>query len=114
MKETLSSSLGRLGAAALLAMCSGYAVAGGLVDTSSEAFDDADFTNPEVIDNPWWTLPAGANFLYFTENEDECEWNLVEVLTETTQDLLGAPYFFGVYAGTDARIIRDRAWVDPD
>jgi len=113
MKKTLSSSLGCLGAA-LLALCSGSAVASGLVDTSADAFDDAGFTNPDVIDNPWWTLPSGANFLYFTENDDECEWNLVEVLTQTTEDLANAPYFFGVYEGTDARIIRDRAWVDPD
>jgi len=114
MKKLRFGWLGSLGAVTLLALCNGPAVAGGLVDTSSEAFDDADFTSPEVIDNPWWTLPAGTNFLYFTENDDECEWNLVEVLAQTTEGLGGGPYFGGIYAGTDARIIRDRAWVDPD
>jgi len=84
------------------------ALAGGLVDTSPEAFADASFTNPDEITSSWWTLPGGSNFLYFAEDEDDCVWNLVEV-----QGVTG-PAFFGAYAGTSARIILDRGWVDED
>lgn len=80
--------------------------AGGLVDTSPARFTGADFTDSEVITNPWWTLPAGHNFLYFAQDGEDCVWNLTEVLGST------GPSFFGDYAGTDARIVLDRGWVD--
>jgi len=82
--------------------------AGGTVDSSLEAFLAADFsTQPsEDITNPWWTLPAGSNFLYFAESDGECEWNLVEVLPLVTDN------FGGDYAGTDARVVLDREWED--
>lgn len=90
----------------LIGACSGQALAGGLVDTTAEAFEDATFTNSENITNPWWTLPADSNWLYFSE--DECAWNLVEVLTLVTDE------FGGIYAGTNARIVLDREWVDEE
>jgi hypothetical protein len=80
--------------------------AGGLIDTSPQRFVDAGFTNPDEITNPWWTLPAGHNFLYFANDGDDCEWNLVEVMGST------GPAFFGDYAGTRARAVLDRGWVD--
>ncbi len=85
------------------------ALAGGLVDTNADRFAASDFdTNPsEDITNPWWTLSPG-NSLYFAESEDECVWNLVEVLALTTDN------FEGIYAGTEARIVLDREWVDED
>ena len=81
-----------------------------MVESDLEAFNDADFTTfpSEDITNPWWTLPAGHNFLYFAEEGDECAWNLVEVLEMTTDA------FEGDYAGTDARIILDREWIDEE
>ena len=86
--------------------------AGGLVDTSAARFEAAKlagkFAGSQNITNPWWTLPAGRNFLYFAETEDECEWNLVQVLNDTTND------FEGIYAGTEARIVLDRGWVEED
>jgi len=81
-------------------------MAGGLVDTSPERFTAADFTNSAEITNPWWTLPAGHNFLYFAQDGEDCLWNPVEVLNATTSN------FEGVYSGIDARIILDRGWVD--
>ena len=81
-------------------------MAGGLVDTSVERFLAADFTNSENITNPWWTLTAGHNFLYFAQDGEDCVWNLTEVLNATTSN------FEGVYAGTNARIVLDRGWVD--
>jgi hypothetical protein len=84
--------------------------AGGTVDSSLEAFLAADFeTEPsDEITNPWWTLTAGENFLYFAESDGECEWNLVEVLEMSTDN------FGGDYAGTDARVVLDREWVDEE
>jgi hypothetical protein len=84
----------------------GKAMAGGLVDTSIERFTAADFTNSSDITNPWWTLPAGHNFLYFAQDGEDCLWNPVEVLNATTSN------FEGDYSGTNARIILDRGWVD--
>jgi hypothetical protein len=93
----------------LLALTGAPAAAGGLVDTSPGAFVAASFTNSTDITNPWWTLhPEGSNFLYFAQEGDDCVWNLVEVQGTT------GPSFFGDYAGTDARIILDRGWVDED
>ena len=90
----------------LLIVAGGNVMAGGLVDTSVERFLAADFTNSENITNTWWTLPAGNNFLYFAQDGDDCLWNLTEVLNATTNN------FAGIYAGTNARIVLDRAWVD--
>jgi len=77
------------------------------VATNLAAFQAATFTaNSAEISNPWWTLPANSNFLYYAETEDECIWNLVEVLPITTAN------FAGEYFGTNARIVLDREWVD--
>ena len=83
-------------------------MAGGLVDTSGDRFQAADFTNSELITNPWWTLTAGSNFLYFAEDGGDCVWNLTEVLDKTTDK------FEDIYANTSARIVLDRGWVDED
>ena len=94
--------------ASMVVLTSPPARAGGLVDTSTERFLAADFTDSEQITNTWWTLTEGSNFLYFAQDGDDCVWNLVEVLGET------GPTFFGDYAGTNARIVLDRGWVDED
>jgi hypothetical protein len=92
--------------AMLLVLPPSPVVAGGLVDTSTERFMAADLTNSEFITNPWWTLTEGHNFLYFAQDGEDCVWNLTEVLGTT------GPSFFGAYAGTNARIVLDRGWVD--
>lgn len=93
--------------AMLLVMITGSDVqSGGLVDTGVERFQAADFTNSAEISNPWWTLTAGRNFLYFSQDGEDCSWNLMQVLNSTTGN------FAGVYAGTNARIVLDREWVD--
>ena len=108
MNKFTKCMIGCLGATALTGASIGNAMAGGLVDTSLSAFNDADFTDSAKIDNPWWTLPAGSNFLYFAETDDGCAWNLVEVLEATTTA------FEGDYADTNARIVLDREWEDED
>jgi hypothetical protein len=105
MKESWRGSLTAI-VVCVLVFASSPSRGGGLIDTSTERFLAADFTDSELITNSWWTLPEGANFLYFADDGEDCEWNLIEVLGAT-----GAS-FFGDYAGTDARIVLDRAWVD--
>ena len=106
MKQLLNSYLTSFVAMLFLIVTGGNVMAGGLVDTSVERFLAADFNDSQNITNPWWTLPAGSNFLYFAKEGDDCVWNLTEVLNATTSN------FAGVYAGTNARIVLDRGWVD--
>lgn len=99
----------RLLAALCLLLPALPATAGGLIETDLDAFLDASFgADSADITNHWWTLPAGTNVLYFAEEGDECAWNLVETLPLTTDA------FVGPYAGTSARIVLDREWVDEE
>lgn len=109
IKQLLSSYLTFFVVLLCLTFTCANVMAGGLVDTSVERFSEADFTDSQNITNPWWTLTAGRNFLYFAQDGDDCVWNLTEVLG-TTGDLGGD--FFGAYAGTNARVVLDRGWVD--
>ena len=106
MKHLLNKYLPLFVAMLFPIVTGGNVMADGLVDTSVARFLAANFTNSQNITNPWWTLSAGSNFLYFAKEGDDCVWNLTEVLNATTSN------FAGVYAGTDARIILDRGWVD--
>jgi hypothetical protein len=108
MKRVLNNRVTLFVAMIFLINTGGNVMAGGLVDTSVERFLAADFTNSQNITNPWWTLSAGSNFLYFAQDGDDCVWNLTEVLNDTTNN------FAGVYAGTNARVVLDRGWVDED
>jgi hypothetical protein len=108
LKQLLNRNLTFFAGMIFLILTGGNVMAGGRVDTSVNRFQAADFTSdPSAnITNPWWTLPAGQNFLYFAQDGDDCVWNLTEVLNATTSN------FAGVYAGTNARIVLDRSWVD--
>ena len=109
MKQLLNSYLTSFVAMLFLIVTGGNVMAGGLVDTSVERFLAADFNDSQNITNPWWTLPAGSNFLYFAKEGDDCVWNLTEVLGTT--GALGGN-FEEPYAGTNARIVLDHGWVD--
>src|SRR5215475_10508107 len=106
MRQLLNGYLTFFVAMLFLIVTGGNVMAGGLVDTSVDRFLAADFTNSANITNPWWTLPSGHNFLYFAQDGDDCLWNLTEITNATTSN------FVGVYAGTNARIVLDRGWVD--
>jgi hypothetical protein len=109
MEKILKCSSGLRAIFACLAIGSGTALAGGLVDTGADAFASAVFAaDSEDITNPWWTLSAHDNYLYFAETEDECEWNLMEVMGSYEHN------FDAPYSGVEARIILDRAWVDEE
>ena len=106
MKKLLDKYQTSFVAMLFMIVAGGNVMAGGLVDTSVERFLAADFTDSENITNPWWTLPAGANFLYFAQDGEDCVWDLTEVLNDTTHA------FVGDYANTEARTVLDRGWVD--
>jgi len=109
MSNTLKSLTGLLLTTIMLALSGGYAVAGGLVATAKTDFAAAAWSDPSTIDNIWWTLMEGDKFLYFAEEDEDCIWNLVEVLGES-----GTGYFGDVYQDTSVRIILDREWVDEE
>ena len=68
-KQSLNGYLAFFVAMLFLIVTGGNVMAGGLVDTSVERFVAANFTDSENITNPWWTLTAGNNFLYFAKME---------------------------------------------
>jgi len=108
MKPLTHSLRGRAWLAVGL-LCSGPALAGGLIESDLAAFLEAEFAADSAdLTNPWWTMPAGTNSLYFADEDGECAWNLVEALAITTDD------FAGDYAGTNARIVLDREWKDEE
>ncbi len=79
MNKILTRFVAAIGAATILSISSGTALAGGFLDI---AFEDAEFSNPLVIDNPYWPLRPDSNprtFTYIGETEDECVIDQVSV-----------------------------------
>jgi hypothetical protein len=64
-------------------------------------FVAAAFTNPTVIDNPFFPLPIGSVRSYRKQTEDGLEEVLIEVLDETR-----------IVAGVEAVVVRDRVTLD--
>ena len=99
---------------AMIAMSfvSGSALAGGFLDVD---FEDATFSTPLVIDNPYWPLnpdTTSRTFTYIGETEDECVIDQVSVTgathVMTTTDAL-SPYFLFT-----ALEVEDTEWVFED
>ena len=92
---------------ALVILCFGVnAWAGGLL---VREFDLSDFSNPTVLDNPYWPLlPAGVSsrtLTYIGEGEDECAFNVISATVgEMKMD------FTGDFAGATAQIVVDQEW----
>ena len=77
----------------------GPTYAGGLVDLD---FDTANFSDPRNIDNPYWPLMPGTVFTYFSETDDGCEWNVVDITKDTGTSI----------AGVDVVVVLDLEWLD--
>ena len=95
---------------ASMGLAGGGAQAGGLLNL---AFTDAVFTNPTIIDNPYWPLlPGGVasrTFTYVGDGEDECVINTIAVVQgDVKMD------FTGAYAGSIAQVVLDEEWVFED
>jgi hypothetical protein len=79
-------------AVVLLLGLSGIAAnAGGLVDTTF-VFENFDQANSNEITNPYWTLPAGTTFVYYTRpkvGDEGCEINYVWVKDSPTVMIRG-------------------------
>jgi len=84
----------------LLSLSGGTASAGGMLEP---VFNPADFSNPTVIDNPYFPLVPGTIFTYRSITEDECEVNDVTVTNVTP-----------VIAGILTREVHDEVWLDDD
>lgn len=89
-------------AVALLLLGSGNALAGGYFELE---FNASNFTNPLVIDNPYWPLDVtGTTFHYYAEEgEDECVINEMTITGDSE-----------VVAGVTTRVIHDVEWLDVD
>lgn len=64
-------------------------------------FNPANFSNPTVIDNPWFSLPVGREFEYEGETEDGEETIEIEITGETK-----------MVNGIKTLVYRDIVWVD--
>jgi len=95
-----------------MSLAGGSALAGGLLDIK---FEDATFSTPLVIDNPYWPLNPDAmsrTFTYISETKDECVIDMVSVTTAThvmtTTDSTSPYYLF------TALEVNDTEWVFED
>jgi len=90
-------------AAITMALTSAGALAGGFLDLK---YEEATFTNPLIIDNPYWPLRPNApgvlrKFTYVGETEDECVIDIISIddgshtLGVTTYTLNGAAPYTG-------------------
>lgn len=100
MKKLLNYFVGLAAAIAFSGMFGGEALGGGMVEVD---FDDATFSDPLDIDNPYWPLPAGTSFEYRAETDEGCLVNEVFVSPNIKTIL-----------GVDARVVEDREWEDDD
>ncbi len=76
----------------------------GIIQTGTENlpdFDSATFTNPTIINNPYFPQGAGAIRTYREESEDGTEIIVIEVLDDTR-----------IVAGIECRVIRDRVYLN--
>ncbi len=79
MNKILTRFIAAIGAATILSISGGTALAGGFLDV---AFEDAVFSNPLVLDNPYWPLRPDnqpRTFTYIGETEDECAIDQISV-----------------------------------
>src|SRR5919108_4999190 len=75
---------------------------GGATDQiSHKKFDPCDFSNEEIIDNPYLTFTPGTTFTYESVTEEGTEEDIVTVTDETKEIL-----------GITARVVRDAVSLD--
>lgn len=86
--------------AALAIVAALPAQAGGRVPVD---FDQAVFSDPTTIDNPYWPLIPGTTYVYAAEAPDECEVDVFTVSSDIKTIL-----------GVDALVIYDEAFIDED
>ena len=96
--------------AASMIVANGSTLAGGLLSIS---IDETSFSNPTIIDNPYWPLLPGdatsKTFTYLGETEDECVVNTVA--SERSEIKMDFDFPCDSIA---ARVVRDQEWVVAD
>jgi hypothetical protein len=81
------------------------ASAGGTIDTT---FNAANFTAGTPIDNMYWPLIQGTQFVFTDESADGCEVELFQVTDNVKSD------FPPPYDSIQATEILDRSWLSPE
>jgi len=106
MNKILTRFAAAIGAATILSISSGTALAGGFLDIS---FNRDDFSNPQVLDNAYWPLlpldVSNRTFTYIGETEDECVIDVVSATAGDIKMLSG-----GDYDGFIAQVVVDAEW----
>ena len=77
MNRKLTNIVTAFGTTIVLSFSGGSALAGGLLSLD---FQDAEWINPTVIDNPYWPLSPGggvSTLIYIGETEDGCVFNKI-------------------------------------
>jgi hypothetical protein len=98
------------GSAAVIALLALLAPQAGAVKLELMEYDQANFSDPLNIDNPFWPLIAGTTFTYVAEEDDECVLNTVYVSNEAKRNFPART----VYKRAVARIVYDVEWIDED
>jgi len=80
--------------------------AGGLVEVDVDF--TSDFSDPLIINNPYWPLTPGTTFVYWAMEGEECLVNEV-VVTHMSKSDFAAPYDQII-----ARVVADTEWEDID
>jgi hypothetical protein len=94
-----------LATALALAWLPSSATAGGSVDTT---FDPANFSPGQPIDNQYWPLIPGTDFVFTDTSDDGCEVELFQVTNNVKSD------FPPPYDSIQATEILDRSWLSPE
>ena len=71
-------------------------------------FDASNFTPGAQIDNQYWPLIAGTNFVYAAEEDDGCVVEKLTVTGDTKSD------FGGAYSSIVAWVIDERSWISEE
>jgi hypothetical protein len=66
-------------------------------------FDPCNFSNPQIVDNSYFSLTPGTTFTYQSETEEGTEKNIVIVTNETKEIL-----------GITTTVVWDRVWLDEE
>lgn len=116
MNKILTRFVAAIGAATILSISSGSSLAGGFLDVS---FEDAVFSNPLVLNNPYWPLRPDdqpRTFTYIGETEDECVIDQVSVSDfrrDATYRLMTKDKTSPYYKFTAVQVV-DTEWVFED
>ena len=110
MNRKLTNIVTAFGTTIVLSFSGGSALAGGLLSLD---FQDAEWINPTVIDNPYWPLSPGggvSTLIYIGETEDGCVFNKISADPGDMKVFSDSEEGYEFYDGLVAQVVVDREW----